>query len=777
MSSNCFEDVSAGMHAALAEPFPRAAASASGAGSSGPGRALARAVFLFGISIAVGLTSGCDANKAGKRPAGDVDRARLAAADSEPENWFTGGRDGNFTYYSPLHQINRSNAREVGFAWSTPLGTTSGLEATPVAVDGVLYTSGAWGRVYALDGTNGRLLWTFTPKVDDSVVQHACCDIVNRGVAVWKGRVFVGTLDGKLVALDAKSGGKLWQVDTIVDHHRAYSITGAPYIAGDLVVIGNSGAEYDARGYFTAYDSATGKLAWRFYTVPASKDGPFENPELAMAAATWSKDTRWEAGLGGTVWDGMAYDPDLDLLYVGTGNSALYPRQVRSPGGGDNLFVSSILAIKARTGRLAWHYQETPGDQWDYTATQKLILATLTIGGRSRKVIMQAPKNGFFYVLDRETGELISARPYVTVNWASGIDATGRPIETGQGDYSQGPKLVFPSPAGGHSWQPMAYNPKTGLVYIPTFNSPAIFWPDKSKFKYVPGGVNMHVGIAFPARGDAGWGLASPAARSLPPLAELARGQPAPTMRGILKAWDPVRGKVVWEVDTSGQWRDQMNALWNGGGVMTSAGGLVVQGRSSGELYFYDAEDGREVGKLNVGTGMMAAPMTYSVDGVQYIAIMAGSGGLFGRAYDKGTAAQRFGNANRIVAFKLGGGKVPLPALRTAQPKASTTSAPPVARFGTPTQRSRGEELYEQHCNICHKNAGGGGIPDLTRMTAATYKEFDDILFKGTRADKGMADFSATLSRQDVHDLKAALTDRAWQAYERRCQDETGNGC
>lgn len=689
--------------------------------------------------------------------------APLGATDLDSQ-WLTGGHDAAETYYSPLDQINDKNVTSLGYAWSYDLKTTLGIESTPVVVGGTLYASAPWGMVHAVDARSGKELWQFDPKNDAAIVRKVCCGIVNRGLAVAQGRVFIASLDGRLFALDAKSGAVLWKADTLVDHARGYTVTGSPYVAGGVVVIGNSGAELDARGYVSAYDLTTGRLAWRFFTVPAGPTGPFENPELEVAARTWDPHSRWDVGLGGTVWDGMAYDPTLDLLYVGVGNSALYPRKVRSPAGGDNLYVSSILALHSKTGRMVWHYQTTPGDQWDYTATQKMILADLTIGGRERHTLLQAPKNGFFYVLDRATGELLSAKPYVPVNWASGIDLkTGRPIELPQADYSNAPKLVFPSPAGGHNWQPMAFNPAAGLVFIPALESSAVFWIPSEAFTYVKGGANQYTVYAFPAQNAGDWGLESASAKHLPPLSALSRGQPDTTIRGFLRAWDPVKQRVAWQVDTSDQWVSQMNALWNGGGVMTTGGNLVFQGRSTGYLHAYAASTGRQLASVNVGTSIMAAPMTYQLDGVQYVVVMAGYGGALGGAHPVGTAAQRYGNASRIVAFKLGGGAVPLPAELAA---ATAFPRPALERFGSREQIDRGADLLKRHCNRCHINQDSGAVPDLRRMTQATHADFDAIVLQGIRASKGMGSFAGVLTPEQAHDIHAAILDEAWRAFE-----------
>lgn len=711
---------------------------------------------------AVYSLKGRDSEPGDSAPAELPSRIKGEAAKAD---WTTGGHDNAQTYFSPLKRIDAGNAAKLGFAWSYDLKSTHGQEATPVVIDGVMYTSAPWGFVHALDARTGAPLWSFDPKVDGAIMSKVCCGVVNRGLAVAQGKVFVASIDGRLFGLDAKTGKPAWEVDTIVDHERGYSITGSTYVAGDLVLIGNSGGELDARGYVTAYDLHTGAQRWRFYTVPASSTGPFEHPELEAAAKTWSPDTYWEVGLGGTVWDGMAYDPELKLVYVGVGNSALYPRQLRSPGGGDNLYVSSILALHADSGRLAWHYQTTPGDQWDFTATQKMILGELRIAGRERKVLMQAPKNGFFYVLDRTTGELLSAKPYVPVTWASHVDMkTGRPVETLQGDYSKEARLMFPGPAGGHNWQPMAFNPQTGLVYIPALESNAVFWMPKEPFKYRKGGINLGAIYDFPMLRDGKLTLDPEVVSTLPPLEKLAAGQPDMTMRGFLRAWDPVANKVAWQVETSDRWAGQMNALWNGGGVMTTAGDLVFQGRSTGLLYVYRASTGEQLAAIDIGTSIMAAPMTYELDGQQYVALMAGFGGALGGTFPEGTAAHRYGNAGRIVALKLDGAAVPKPA---ELQHASKFPRPPAERYGSPTQLAQGAELFGRHCSHCHYNTTASGtVPDLRRINGQTYQDFQKIVLDGIRADKGMGSFKGVLKPEEVDAIRAKMLNDAWQQYE-----------
>ncbi len=696
-----------------------------------------------------------------------VDNKRLLNLAAEPGTWLTGGRDYQQSYHSPLAQITAENVTQLGYAWHHDLGSEHGYEATPIVVDGVMYGSGPKGAAFALDAASGDELWTFDPDIDTGFVRKVCCGLVNRGVAIWGDKVFVASVDGYLYALDKEDGSVTWRVDTFSDRERGYTITGAPYIANDLVIIGNAGAEFDARGYITAYDTATGQQRWRFFTVPGSAEGPFEHPELENAAKTWDRDSLWQVGLGGTVWDAMAFDPELNLLYVGTGNAAPYPRKLRSPRGGDNLYLSSILAIDPGSGRLLWHYQTTPGDNWDYTATQKMILADLEIGGTTRQVIMQAPKNGFFYVLDRLTGELISAKPFAAVNWASHIDLeTGRPAETGQGEYFFEPKLIFPGPQGAHNWQPMSYSPTTGLVYIPAKEAGAIWTMPEEPFEYQKGGLNSHSVYIFPTPGE--WGLDSALAQTLPPIEELGKGQPDTTIRGFLRAWDPVKQELAWERETSGPWVGNMAAFWNGGGVMTTATNLVFQGRGSGRLVVLDAATGAELHSIDVGLSMMAAPMTYTAQGEQYVAIITGIGGGNGNDYLPGMAAYTYGNQGRVVAFKLGGGEVPRrPEIAREE---NLLEEPPVPRRGSEEQVAEGAKLYLRNCAKCHSNIDGrgSGIPDLRVMGATAHAEFSDILLKGTRADKGMGNFSDLLNESEVQSLHVYLIDQAWQHFEKQ---------
>ncbi|MDZ7689793.1 MAG: PQQ-dependent dehydrogenase, methanol/ethanol family [Balneolaceae bacterium] len=426
---------------------------------------------------------------------GAVDGDRLIQADANPGNWLSYGRNYAEDRYSTLNQVTADNVDQLGLAWSYDTGMRGGVETTPLVADGIMYLTGPWSIVYALDARTGEEIWTWDPQVPRLHGLKACCDVVNRGAALYQGKVYVGTLDGRLAALDAATGEPVWTVATF-DPSTDHTITGAPRVVKGNVIIGNGGAEYGVRGYVSAYDAENGNLVWRTYTVPGNPSEPFESEAMEEAVKTWSGEW-WKAGGGGTVWDAMAYDPELDLLYIGTGNGSPWSRNLRSPGGGDNLYLSSILALNPDDGTIVWHYQTTPGDHWDFTATQHLILADLEIDGTSRKVIMQAPKNGFFYVLNRETGEFISAEAYLPVTWADSVDGrTGRPVERPEAVYGNEPVEVQPEPFGGHNWQPMAFNPETGYVYVPIHERASTYWEDDG-WDYEPGQINTGIRIRW----------------------------------------------------------------------------------------------------------------------------------------------------------------------------------------------------------------------------------------------------------------------------------------
>jgi len=662
-----------------------------------------------------------------------VTSQRLIAANSDSGNWLTHGRTYDEQRFSPLADIDDGNVASLGLSWFYDFPTNRGMEATPLAIDGVLYVSGSWSMVYAFDAVSGELLWHYNPEVTKAKALHACCDVVNRGVAAWQGKIYVGTIDGRLVALNANDGSVVWEVQTTPED-AAYTITGAPRVIKGNVMIGNGGAEFDVRGFVSAYDAETGKLNWRFYTVPGDPSKPFENPILEKAAETWTGEW-WKMGGGGTVWDSMAYDPELDLLYIGVGNGAPWNRQIRSPDGGDNLFLSSIVALRPDTGEYVWHYQTTPGDSWDYTATQHMILADLEVDGEIRKVIMQAPKNGFFYVLNRENGEFYSAEKYTMVTWASHVDQeTGRPVEAEGVRYDAGvPVVNFPGSQGGHNWHPMSYSPDTGLVYIPAQQNLGVYAHDEG-FSYEKDFYNTGVD----------WTKAT-----LPDNPKERAG----TMNlfsGFITAWDPVAQKEVWRVPHSN--------LWNGG-ILSTAGNLVFQGNADGQFAAYKADNGKKLWNFEAQTGIVAAPVSYRVGDKQYIAVVAGWGGSLITFGELASRSDGSVNRSRMLVFELdanGHLPEPLPFDRgTPNPPELSASAEDV---------QRGDDLYHSRCFVCHGEGAISAvsyIPDLRYMSANTHEIFKAIVLGGLYQDKGMPSMANYVSDADTDLIQAYLIKEA----------------
>jgi quinohemoprotein ethanol dehydrogenase len=652
------------------------------------------------------------------------------AAVQDGSDWAMYGRTTDEQRFSPLQQINEQNISQLGLVWSRELGTTRGLEATPLVSNGVIYTTSQWSVAYALNAKDGTLLWTFDPKVSRANVRTICCDTVNRGVALYHGKVYLGTLDGRLIALDAKSGNPVWDVVT-VDQSKPYAITGAPRIVKGMVLIGNAGSEFGVRGYLSAYDAENGKLIWRTYTVPGDPAKGFESKALEDAAKTWHG-PYWVAGGGGTIWDSIVYDPALDLIYAGTGNGTAWYRDLRSPGGGDNLYLASILAFRASTGELVWHYQVTPQENWDYDATQPLMLADLNLGGTPRKVIMQASKNGFFYVLDRQTGQFLSGKAFVDeVTWAKGIDPkSGRPIESPAAYDGLRPVLVSPAPGGAHNWYPMAFNPTTGLVYVPARQgSYALHVPDKG---WISNTTNWNRGEDTTYHG---------------PL--LAQAIAKPPMTGLLIAWNPAEQREAWRVTFP---------MVESGGVLATAGNLILQGRSDGVFCAYRATDGKKLWQFDAGTGVMAPPVTYLLDGVQYITLMVGWGGAAGLNNIPGSGEVKPG-FGRILTFSLGGQAK----LQVAHFGYKGPPSPAIHIHATPAMIHEGEVLFARHCFYCHGVGvvSSSGVPDLRYASAATHQQFESIVLGGARQQMGMPSFKDALKPDQVKDIEAYILARS----------------
>jgi quinohemoprotein ethanol dehydrogenase len=682
---------------------------------------------------------------------GLIDDARIINAESEPGNWLAYGRTYEEQRFSPLDQINKDSISELGLAWFADMRSNRALESTPIVVDNMMFLSTAWSRVYAFNAVTGEELWSYDPKVPGAWGRKACCDVVNRGVAVYKGRVYVASLDGYLISLDAATGKEIWRVNTLIDRDRDYTITGAPRAAKGKIFIGNGGAEYGVRGYVTAYDAETGEQVWRFYTVPGDPSLPFEHPEMEMAAETWKGGEWWKIGGGGTVWNSIVYDPDFNHVYLGVGNGSPWTRVIRSPGGGDNLFLSSIVALDADTGEMKWYYQTTPGDNWDYTAVQDMVLADMEVDGVDRKVLMQAPKNGFFYVIDRSDGTLLRAHKYVAANWATHVDMeTGRPVEDPALEYIEEAKWILPGPLGGHNWQAMSWDQEKGIMYIPAMENPLAYamneeWKATGTYKRVVGGWNLGIelGNINQVMEDAG---------------------EAPKSRGILKAFNPLTGEQSWAVE-------QLH-YWNGG-VLASAGGLVFQGNSLGEFNAFNADDGELLWTFNAFTAFLAPPMSYQIDGIQYVAILAGTGGgdLFG-GESPNIASVKYGNRGKLLVFKLGGEAV-LP-----RPTVVDRRIPEQPNLQASKEDiARGERLFHETCAVCHGLLvrAGGVVPDLRLMPSGKHDLFKEIVLDGILAANGMASFADLVDEGDVNRIHAYVVSRA-NEDRLAAEDATGEG-
>ena len=523
---------------------------------------------------------------------------KALADESQTANWLAYGRTHNERRFSPSDQINTGNVAKLKVDWFLDLPSDVGLVSTPLVVDGTLYFTGTMNVIRAVDAATGELLWEYDPKVADAIRGKRQAGWKhNRGISFYEGKLFAATWDGRLFALDAKTGKELWSVRTF-DIDRALYITGAPKAFNGKVLIGNGGTEAGpTRGWVTAYDADTGEEAWKFYIVPGNPADGFENAAMEMAAKTWTGDW-WRHGGGGNAWHGFTYDPEFNAIYIGTGNGSPWNRKIRSPGGGDNLFLSSIVALDADTGEYRWHYQTTPGESWDYNSNMDIVLADLRLADDDEpiKAILHAPKNGFFYVIDRSTGKLVSAKAFVETTWATHIDIeTGRPVEVPGARYETDAAYITPNAYGAHSWHAMSYSPQSGLAYIPAIHLATNY----SDLGFDIDGFQMEPYVG-------GFGV-----NPLP--ADQPREYPA-----SLIAWDPIGQQAAWQIP--------QQSVPNGG-TLTTAGGLLFQGRADGRFIAYDAKSGEELWNFDMGLGMTAAPITYELNGKQYVSMLVGWGG------------------------------------------------------------------------------------------------------------------------------------------------------
>lgn len=689
----------------------------------------------FVCAVAIGaLVVGCKPAMDLDKP-GAVNAEKLVNAASNDAEWLSYGRTYDEQRFSPLKSINADNVSGLNLAWFADMDTSRGQEATPLVIDGKIYITTAWSKVKAYDAVSGKLLWEYDPKVPGETAVKACCDVVNRGVAAWGDRLYLGTLDGRLVALDRATGKEIWSKVT-VDQTKPYTITGAPRVVDGKVIIGNGGAEMGVRGYVTAYDATSGDEIWRFYTVPGKPGENEDQPHLKKAEATW-KGEYWKIGGGGTVWDAMAYDPDLGLLYIGVGNGSPWNQAYRSPGGGDNLYLSSIVAIDVKTGEYRWHFQETPGETWDFTATQHIMLADLDIGGKTRKVLMHAPKNGYFYVIDRTNGAFISGKNYVPVNWAKGLDPkTGRPIENPEARYDKTgkPFIGTPGAGGAHSWHPMAFDPKQKLVFIPAQIAAFPYFPEKD---WKPKAQGFNIGI------DQGAG-------SMPAI-KAARDAAKAATKGALIAWDPITQTERWRVSYNGPWN---------GGVLATGGNLVFQGNAIGNFSAFASDTGKQLWSFQAQTGVVAAPVTYKIGNDQYVAVMAGWGGIWALA--PGVLSDVSGpvrNISRLLVFKIGG-KAKLP----APPPLNQMPLDPPPQTAKPEVVAKGAYLYGRYCGACHGDAAIAGaiIPDLRHSGMLSSPDgWQKIVHDGALKANGMVGWSNVMSRDEIDAIRHYAIKRA----------------
>ena len=677
-------------------------------------------------------------------PQGNVTDSRVINSPSdEPGSWLTYGQNFKEQRFSELTQINTDTIARLGLAWTAQIGDYNmRMQGTPLVVDGVMYVSNGWSVIYALDATTGEEIWKYDPEVDRSYIRLACCGPAhNRGVAVYEGKVFVGTFDGRLIAVNAENGEEVWDVDTwIPEGLGRFNITGAPRAAAGKVYIGQgSGESGHRRGYVTAYDADTGEVSWRFFLVPGDPSQPFEHPEMELAAQTWGGEW-WKYGGGGTAWNSLVYDEEFNSLYIGVGNGAPWPREIRSPGGGDDLFLSTIVSVDVETGRMNWYYQTTPGDNWDYSSAMDMALGEIEFGGEMRKVVLQAPKNGFFYVIDREDGELLRALPYTEgIDWATHIDMeTGRPVENPDVVYESEPQWIMPANSGAHNWEPQSWDNELGLMYF--------YYHDIANFYSLDEGFVETGEYEIRERGlSLGWGEGEYRRRLIE------EAGPRPESQAYIGAFDPITGGY--------KWRHELESDYNGG-VVATRGGLLFHPEGTGEFSARDTDDGEILWRYNApGTFRSTSVMTYQVGGDQYVATMMNGN----RTIDLG---------GTVLAFKLDGNlDLPIPDIVQA-----TVPELPDGDFGV-DQISEGDDIYHAQCASCH---GGIGIPnevaivapDLRLMTLSTHDEMSDIVIGGSRADRGMPEFRDAITSDQLESIRAFVVEQARRLKEFQEQNQ-----
>ena len=650
--------------------------------------------------------------------------------------WAGPGRTPDEQRFSPLKQLTPDNVGRLKLAWHADLHTFRGVESSPLVLDGVLYNVSAWDLTTAYDAVTGKVLWSFDPKIPVEWSRIACCGPVSRGIAAADGKIFVGALDGRLIALDAKTGATVWSTQTL-DAGQPLSITGAPRVAGDQVIVGNAGGDFGARGFVSAYDVKTGKQTWKFYIVPgdpAKPDGVASDPVMPMAAKTWTGEW-WKVGGGGNAWDGMAYDPSTHTVYIATGNGSPHPSAFRSPGGGDNLFLCSIVALDARTGQYQWHFQEVPGEEWDYDCTTTPILADLTLDGQPRKVLLHAPKDGFFYVLDRSNGTLLSAKGYVPNTWASHVDPkTGRPVVFPDAHLAEKPKLLTPGYGGAHNWNPMAFSPLTGLAYFPAQEQYEVASRlPEGQFKFVLGQTTIGAGVG-----------------NYPELRKQLNEQAASSEKGYLLAWDPVNQREAFRVPYP---------FPGSGGVLVTAGNLLVQGTINKTLAIYRADNGKKLWETPTQSVPVAGATTYSIRGKQYIAVNAGwNSAIVARL---STPEKPFSfSEGRLLVYAIGGRDKLPPAVGTA------AIEPPPPQPQAPEAVKSGAVLYSTHCAICHGQNAVGGVKDLRFLTSERHEQFFDVVLQGTLKKGGMQSFADKLSHDQAAEIHSFLIARAQEDWQ-----------